>query len=258
MKKILVIEDDQALQLVLIDILENEGYKVFFTSSGKSGIQLAKEILPDLIICDIMMPGIDGYMVKSALAEESSTALIPFIFLSALVEKENIRQGMELGADDYITKPFKIDEIVNAVKIRFKKQKLLEGTAEKSNGNEKEKKETLKVTDNGHVIIEVKNQPKLIHINKIYCITAFSEYTYVYLGSTEKIIVRRLLKKWEEILPENIFLRIHRSTIINLNHIEKVEKWFNNSFAIFIKDFQEPFMVSRRYSSYLKTKLHYK
>jgi len=205
-----------------------------------------------------MMPVMDGYSVKSSLSEDSSTVLIPFIFLSALVEKKNIRQGMELGADDYLTKPFKIDEVVNAVKIRFKKQELLKGKNKKNNGNEKEKLDTTKVNDNGHVIIEVKNQPKLIHINKISCITAFSEYTYVYIAGSEKIIVRRLLKKWEEILPENIFLRIHRSTIINLNYVEKVEKWFNNSFAIFIKDFLEPFVFSRRYSSNLKAKLHYK
>ena len=139
-----------------------------------------------------MMLGMDGYSVKSSLSEDNATALIPFIFLSALVEKKNIRQGMELGADDYLTKPFKIDEIVNAVKIRFKKQELLKWT---NNNNEKEKLNTEKVNDNGHVIIEVKNQPKLIHINKISCITAFSEYTYVYIGGSEKIIVRRLLKK---------------------------------------------------------------
>ena len=138
------------------------------------------------------MLGMDGYSVKSSLSEDNATALIPFIFLSALVEKKNIRQGMELGADDYLTKPFKIDEIVNAVKIRFKKQELLKWT---NNNNEKEKLNTEKVNDNGHVIIEVKNQPKLIHINKIFCITAFSEYTYVYIGGSEKIIVRRLLKK---------------------------------------------------------------
>ena len=257
MKKILVIEDDQSLQELLIDILENEGYQVFYARNGKSGIQLAKEINPDLIICDIMMPGIDGYGVKSSLLDDISTALIPFIYLSALVEKKDIRQGMELGADDYLTKPFKIDEIINAVKIRFKKQDLLTEASNKSNFSQ-EKPELQKVPDSGHVIVEVNKQPKLIQVNSISCITAFSEYTYVYFGGNEKIIIRRLLKKWEEILPESIFIRIHRSTIINLNYIVKVEKWFNNSFAIFIKGFQEPFVVSRRYSSHLKAKLHYK
>ncbi len=258
MKKILVIEDDQSLKELLIDILENEGYQVFYAHNGKSGIQLAKEIIPDLIICDIMMPGIDGYKVKSSLSEDISTTLIPFIYLSALAEKKDIRMGMELGADDYITKPFKIDEITSAVKARFKKQELYTELKNKNNVAQEEKTELHKIPDTGHVIVEVNKQPRIIQVSSISCITAFSEYTYVYLGGSEKIIIRRLLKKWEEILPESIFIRIHRSTIINLNHIVKVEKWFNNSFAIFIKGFQEPFIVSRRYSVYLKTRLHYK
>ncbi len=145
---------------------------------------------------------------------------------------------MELGADDYLTKPFKIDEVINAVKIRFKKQELLAGLTHKNVVYEEENSDLQKVPDNGHVIVEVNKRPKLIQINSISCITAFSEYTYVYLGSSEKIIIRRLLKKWEEILPGNIFIRIRRSTIINLNHILKVEKWFNNSFAIYIRDFK--------------------
>ncbi len=262
MKKILVIEDDKAIQQLIIDVLENEGYKVFYAFEGKSGIQLAKEILPDLIICDIMMPGIDGYSVKSQLAEDTTTTLIPFIFLSALAGKQNIRQGMELGADDYLTKPFRIDELVNTIKARLKKRELIEEAAKnsnnpKSNISKEDKKETEKIDEDGHVILEVNGEPKLVKIKNISCITAYNEYTYVF-NNNEKILVRRLLKKWEEILPENIFIRIHRSTIINLNHIDKVEKWFNNSFSILIKGFHEPFIVSRRYSSYLKTKFHYK
>ncbi len=261
MKKILVIEDDRAIQQLIIDVLENEGYKVFYAFEGKSGIQLAKEILPDLIICDIMMPGIDGYSVKSQLAEDNTTTLIPFIFLSALAGKQNVRQGMELGADDYLTKPFRIDELVNTAKARLKKRELIEEAAKNNNNLKsnisKDKKETEKVDEDGHVILDVNGEPKLVKIKNISCITAYNEYTYVF-NNNEKILVRRLLKKWEEILPENIFIRIHRSTIINLNHIDKVEKWFNNSFSIFIKGFHDPFIVSRRYSSYLKTKFHYK
>jgi len=205
-----------------------------------------------------MMPGIDGYKVKTSLSEDISTALIPFIYLSALAEKKDVRRGMELGADDYITKPFKIDEITNAVKTRFKKQELFTEARNQNVVLQEEKTELQKISDNGHVIVEVNKQPRIIQVNNISCITAFSEYTYVYLGDNEKLIIRRLLKKWEEILPESIFIRIHRSTIININHIVKVEKWFNNSFAIFIKGFQEPFIVSRRYSIHLKNRLHYK
>jgi DNA-binding response OmpR family regulator len=256
MKKILVVEDDQALQQLISDVLENESYKVFSALNGKAGIELAKEILPDLIICDIMMPGVDGYQVKSILSDDPSTVLIPFIYLSALVDKKNIRQGMELGADDYITKPFKIDELVNAVKVRFKKQELLEEMKQKEKSQD-ERNSPEKIDEEGLVILEVNGEPRLVKVRNISCITAYSEYSYVF-NNNEKIMVRRLLKNWEEILPEKIFFRIHRSTIINLNYIDKVEKWFNNSFAVFLKNFNEPFIVSRRYSTHLKSKLHYK
>ncbi|HVO74386.1 MAG TPA: response regulator [Ignavibacteriaceae bacterium] len=255
MKKILVIEDDASIHQAIIDILENEGFKVFSAFNGKAGTQLAKEVLPDMIICDIMMPGMSGYEVLTELRKDSSTVLIPFIFLSAMVERQNIRQGMELGADDYLTKPFKIEELLNAIDARFKKQELARGEKEKE--QEKEEEET-KVAEDGHIFLEIKNQPKLIKVNSILCITAYVDYTHVFLSTGEKVMVRRLLKKWEEILPGKIFLRIHRSTIINLNYILKVEKWFNHSFAIYLEQNEKPFIVSRRFSSVLKNKLHYK
>jgi len=260
MKKILVIEDDSSTHQIIVEILENEGYKVFSAYNGKAGIQLAKEVLPDLIVCDVMMPGTDGYEVLTNLSGDAATAPIPFIFLSAMVERDNIRQGMELGADDYLPKPFKIEELLKAVDTRFKKQEML--TQSQKNEREKEideKKETDgKVEEDGHIFLEIKDHPKLVKVSSIVCITANVDYSYVFLSEGEKVMVRRLLKKWEEILPEKIFVRIHRSTVINLNYILKVEKWFNHSLAIYLKDFKEPFIVSRRFSSLLKSKFHYK
>lgn len=255
MKKILIIEDDTAIHQAIVDILENADFKAFSAFNGKAGIQLAKEVIPDLIICDIMMPGVDGYNVLKELSEESSTATIPFIFLSAMAEKQNIRQGMELGADDYLTKPFKIDELLNAVEIRFKKQEMLN---QKLKNNPEIKTEDEKVQEDGHLFLEVNGSPKLVKVNTIVSITAYIDYTNVFLSTGEKIMVRRLLKNWEDILPEKSFIRIHRSTIINLNYVEKVEKWFNRSFALYLKNIKEPFIVSRRYSSFIRSKLHYK
>ncbi len=262
MKKILVIEDDLPIQQVINDILENEGFKVFTANNGKAGINLAKEVVPDLIICDVMMPGIDGYSVLSHLSEDSETATIPFIYLSAKVEKNDIRRGMDLGADDYLLKPFKIDDLLKTVELRLKKKELL---IEKysdllpAENHQKAAAETNeKIRGNSSIILDVKNQPKIVKIHSIKCITAFSEYSNVFLESNEKFLVRKLLKKWEEILPENQFFRIHRNAIINLNYIQKIEKWYNNSLAIFLKDIKEPFIVSRRNSPAFKSKLHYK
>lgn len=254
MKKILIIEDDIPIQQVIADVLENEGFETFTAQNGKDGFKLAKEILPDLIICDVMMPVMDGYEVISTMSKEKETSLIPFIFLSAKVEKDNIRHGMELGADDYLTKPFKIEELLNAVEIRLKKKEILSNFV---NGSQ-EKCSEEKVDKDGYLAIKYNGEPKLVKVDSINCITAFADYSNVFTIDGKRLIVRRLLKEWEKILPENIFLRIHRSTIININSIEKIENWFNNSLSVQLKNHDERFIISRRHSARLKSHLHYK
>jgi two-component system, sensor histidine kinase and response regulator len=174
MKKILVIEDDLAIQQVITDVLENEGYKIFIAANGKLGIDLAKEIIPDLIICDVMMPVMDGYQVIAALLNNKKTSLIPFIFLSAIVEKDKVRFGMELGADDYLTKPFKIKELVNAVEIRFKKKELL---LKQSNLETEKLVDEEKVNKDSYIALKQNGEPKLVKVDSINCITAFTDYT---------------------------------------------------------------------------------
>jgi two-component system, OmpR family, alkaline phosphatase synthesis response regulator PhoP len=125
MKKILVIEDEASVRTNILEILESGGFEVILAEDGKVGLQLAKEQIPDLIICDIMMPGLDGYGVLTTLLEQPTTAMIPFIFLTAKTTREDFRQGMNLGADDYITKPFRRTELLEAVKVRLEKQTTL-------------------------------------------------------------------------------------------------------------------------------------
>ncbi|MEC4886297.1 MAG: response regulator [Scytonema sp. PMC 1070.18] len=125
MKKILVIEDDESIKNIILEILEAEGFKVLSAINGLMGIELAKTQLPNLIICDIMMPNLNGYGVLNALQLEKKTSLIPFIFLTAKVEKSDIRLGMNSGADDYLTKPFTRDELLEAVIARLKKQDII-------------------------------------------------------------------------------------------------------------------------------------
>jgi DNA-binding response OmpR family regulator len=120
--KILIIEDDFMIREVIFTMLECEDFQVIEAEEGTEGIELATEYLPDLILCDIMMPHLSGYDVLKELAKQEKTATIPFIFISAKSQKNDVRMGMELGADDYITKPFTRDELVSAVKSRLKKQ----------------------------------------------------------------------------------------------------------------------------------------
>ncbi len=255
MKKILIIEDDVSIQQVITDVLENEGFATFTAQNGKAGLNLAKEILPDLIICDVMMPVMDGYEVISTLLKEKETSLIPFIFLSARVEKDNIRHGMELGADDYLTKPFKIEDLLNSVEIRLKKKEILFNFVNESREKTSEEE---KVDKDGYLALKHNGGPELVKVHSIICITAFADYTNVFTIEGKRLVVRRLLKEWEKILPENIFLRIHRSTIININSIEKIENWFNNSLSVHLKNLDERFIISRRHSAKIKNHLHYK
>lgn len=104
MEKILVIEDDTLIRESLADLLSAEDYQVVCAENGVIGIGLARKELPNLIICDVMMPGVDGYGVLEALHSEPQTSTTPFIFLTAKADKEDLRQGMVLGADDYIRK----------------------------------------------------------------------------------------------------------------------------------------------------------
>lgn len=127
MKKILVIEDEQLLLKNILSILKAEGFEAIGASNGSIGVQMAGDEHPDLILCDVMMPDLDGYGVLKQLQEDPETNLIPFLFLTAKSDRADIRQGIELGADDYLTKPFDIDELLRAIEARFKKQEVFYG-----------------------------------------------------------------------------------------------------------------------------------
>ncbi|HCF26615.1 MAG TPA: hypothetical protein DEV81_05280 [Cyanobacteria bacterium UBA11049] len=121
MNRILVIEDEAHIRENIQEILELENYQVIVAANGCLGIQLAKQQLPNLIICDVMMPEVDGYGVLTVLRQDALTAATPFIFLSANADKSNLRQGMELGADDYLTKPFTPAQLLKAIATQLAK-----------------------------------------------------------------------------------------------------------------------------------------
>lgn len=125
MTKILVIEDESSVRANIIELLEAEDYDVVSAENGFMGALWAQQHLPDLIICDVMMPELNGYDVLSALHEDSVTATIPFIFLTANADKTDIRYGMELGADDYITKPYTRSELLGAITTRLAKHQVV-------------------------------------------------------------------------------------------------------------------------------------
>lgn len=126
MKSILVIDDNPDIRENTAEILDLAGYKTFTAENGKKGFELAQKEKPDLIVCDIMMPELDGYGVLHLLRKNEDTERIPFVFLTAKTERSDFRKGMEMGADDYITKPFEDIELLNAIEVRLRKATVLE------------------------------------------------------------------------------------------------------------------------------------
>lgn len=132
MKTILIIEDNNDIRESTAEILTLADYKVLEADNGKTGVDLAIHHKPDLILCDIMMPELDGYGVLFMLSKNTDTAAIPFIFLTAKAERVDFRKGMEMGADDYLTKPFDDIELLSAIESRLNKKKKQEDFYNKS------------------------------------------------------------------------------------------------------------------------------
>jgi len=131
MKKILVIDDDSAMLTLTVKALQARGFQTVTADDGVAGLEMAKKHLPDLIICDIQMPRLNGYETLAALRQDPVTGTIPFVFLSGLADRKQFREGMGLGADDYLTKPFSIQELMGAVNTRLEKQAAVQRRSEK-------------------------------------------------------------------------------------------------------------------------------
>jgi signal transduction histidine kinase len=131
MNKILVIDDDEPTQVLTVKALEHRGFTTLRASDGIEGLEAAKRHLPDLIICDVQMPRLNGYETLAALRQDPITATIPFIFLTGLTDRKELRQGMGLGADDFLTKPFSANELMQAVRTRLEKQAAVQRRSER-------------------------------------------------------------------------------------------------------------------------------
>ncbi len=124
-KKVLIIEDNDDIRESTAEILELAGYETFIAKQGRVGVDLAIQYVPDIVLCDIMMPELDGYGVLYLLHKNPKTAAIPFIFITAKTARADMRRGMEMGADDYLTKPFDDVELFKAIESRFRKKQQL-------------------------------------------------------------------------------------------------------------------------------------
>lgn len=253
MKQLLIIEDDKNTRECIGEIFNENGFKVYSAPDGYSGIKLAKEIVPDLIICDLLMPGIDGFEVKKILSYDNNTSLIPFIYLTGQKDIRDMRHAMELGADDYIIKPVKMRDLLSLVLKRLEridsiktviKNKLADKSFQKS--------------DSKKFLIKSGKENLFISIDDIVLISADGYYTIVHLNNGKKITIKRTLKNWLSLLPERKFIKAHRKIIINFDLIEKIEPWFKSTYAVKLKNFSETVYFSQRCSQKIRKENNFK
>ncbi|MGE5365219.1 MAG: response regulator [Bacteroidota bacterium] len=274
MKKILVIEDDTSILENLSTLFEMEGYSVLCSENGSGAIEMLKTDLPDLVLCDITLPDMDGYAILKSVRSSEASKYLPFVFLTARSDMQNLREGMNLGADDYLIKPYDSRELLNVIKMRIElrnKPALLQTGAEDKDttdtaGKNDENYTAGEINDGGagresekyspddYIFIQTQRQVIKIIIKSIVCITADADYSHIFTDNGKRIYVRKLIGVWENSLPESMFLRIHKSFIINLSCVRKIEKWFNSSFRIYLNNYPEPVISSRRYSARLRSK----
>lgn len=241
MKKLLIIEDDPDLRNIISEFFHENDFKVISSPDGINGIKLAKENKPDVIICDLHLPGIDGFKVKEILAEDKNTYAIPFIYLTGNKEINDIRHAMELGADDYIIKPVKVRDLLNLVLKRL----------ERINSFKSAKQSNLKDHD-GKFIIKNGKQSLFVSFNDIKIISAEGYYTVVHLNNGKKITIKKSLKNWLTILPNNKFYQVHRNSIINIEMIEKLESGPNGNYIAKLKNYPELIFFSQRCSQKIR------
>ena len=198
MKKLLLIEDDATVRENTAELLELSNYEVVTARNGKMGIEKALEEKPDIIVCDIMMPEIDGYGVLQALSKDPETINIPFIFLSAKTEHKDIRKGMDLGADDYLTKPFEEDELLSAIESRLAKVEILKSYKKEEPAPKKD--EQLKDLDD---LREIFAQHDLLHFKKGDTIYEKDKHSnFFYLVKRGVVKAHRMDNQGKELITE--------------------------------------------------------
>jgi DNA-binding LytR/AlgR family response regulator len=245
-KLILVIEDDIGLRSNIKFLLETKSYSVIQAANGAEGLVKYNECKPDLILCDITMPYVNGYEVLEKLRTGNEPFLTPFIFLTSKVEYKDARKGMELGADDYLFKPFDSVELLKAIQVRIDKYEIIKAELKLNKMASGMYCPTDKILfhERGHMIS--------VPIEKIIYISAERQYTNVFVEGGKHFLLKRALNKWSDILPQNLFIRIHRSTIVNKNYIKKIKKGNSSSYKVYVDNAGTVLEVSRRFFKNLK------
>ena len=253
MKHILIIDNYSNEDFNLDSLSTDNNIKVHIAYGKNTGFDIATHYLPDLIICNLEVES-DGFLLIEKLIHSELTRTIPIIYLSPVSDYTNQRKIINCGADDYLIKPVSNNDLILAIKTRLNKQTYL---IEKMM---KLCRESLEVENqlpkkNDHILITIGKRLQLIKFKHIVSITALKEYSKLRTFDGKKIIVRKSLKSWVDLLPAKGFLRIHRASIINIEAIEKIQKIKDRTYVVFLRSIPEPLELSQRYSIVLRDRI---
>ena len=235
--KAVIVDDERLARNDLISLLaEHDNIEVVGEAAdAPSAIKTINKFEPDIIFLDIQMPGESGFDLLEQLKTNAKV-----IFVTAY--DEFAIRAFEVNALDYLLKPVNPERLTKA----------LERVQVESESGDL----SLRQLDyEDHLFLMLDNSMRFLKVNTILHISAAGDYSEVFTNAGKKHLVLKSMKEWGNRLPHQHFCRIHRSTIINLNHVDRLEEWFNYSYRVYMKGIKEPFVMSRRYASKLKHKL---
>lgn len=233
----IIVDDERLARKDLLSLLADiESIDVVGEAdSVASATALIKSQDPDIMFLDIQMPGESGFDLLEKIDVKARV-----IFVTAF--DEYAIKAFEVDAVDYLMKPVSPDRLQKAIEKVEKDDLQRVGTKRKVNYDDT-------------MFLTVNSSLKFIRVSAILCIEAAGDYSELITTDGRKGLVQKSMTEWEERLPDNFFCRIHRSTIINLEHIAKVDEWFNSAYHVYLKGIETPFVMSRRYASRLKEKM---
>lgn len=235
--KAIVVDDERLARKELISMLkEFDNISVVAEADDvTSAIAEIENHNPDVVFLDIQMPGKSGFELLDLVELNAKV-----IFVTAF--DEFAIRAFEINALDYLLKP------VNPKRLKTAIERLDKKTIDKETTDKK-------INYDDHLLLNISNKLKFIKVNSIVSITAASDYSNIVLQDGKKGLTLKTMKEWERRLPIQYFCRIHRSNIVNLNYVDYLEEWFNNSHKVYLKNINEPLIMSRRYVANLKSKM---
>ncbi len=246
---ILVIDNHKFSETHFVEFFNKLFFNIYMADGIENGIEIATRYIPDIIICSITISELGEELVKNILSK-SNICFTPIFYISNLNGSYyEYRKIMNLGVTDYFPKDFDPSDLIKSVNIRVKqnlefKNQLIETCQQSFEINNLSRKD--------HVLITIGKKLQLVKYEEIVCITTEKEYSKIRTRGGKSLIIRKSLKNWLEVLPTNIFLRIHRKSIINVNFIDRIEKIEPRSYVVYLKTVLKPFELSRRYSCLMK------